>query len=148
MSAPGPDLTAWADAHAACFEVEPLIELLRGRRVHVGFTVSLFARLPMEERARAERLVRAAEIRGTLRQLLETLAPPEGSRARLEIEPHRSAVFLAPEGEMQPEIAVNGRVFHGDEYFTEVTDGEEERVHEAVRRLTEMGLKERRRRIP
>jgi hypothetical protein len=148
VSGPGPDVSAWAKAHAACFEVEPLIELLLGRRVQVGFTISLFARLPMDEQARAERWTRAAEIRATLRQLLESLAPAEGGRARLEIEPRRAAVTLSPEGEMQPEIAVNGRVFHGDEYFAEVTEGEEKRVYEVTRRLTEMGLTERRRRIP
>ena len=37
-------------------------------------------------------------------------------------------------------------MFHGRDYFAEVTEGEEKKVYAGVRRLTEMGLKERRRR--
>jgi hypothetical protein len=148
VSGPGPDVAAWAEAHGACFEVAPLIELVRGRRVQVGFTVSLYARMPLDERPREERWAEAAAIQGMLRQALQSLAPPEGSRARLEIETPRTAVSLAPEANMQPEIAIHGRVIHGDDYLAEVTEGEEKRVHAATRRLTEMGLKERRRRIP
>ena len=36
------------------------------------------------------------------------------------------------------------RVSHGDDYFAEATAGEEKKVSAGVRRLAELGLKERR----
>ena len=41
------DVAAWAKAHGAGFEVAPLIEQARGRRAQIGFTVRLFARMPI-----------------------------------------------------------------------------------------------------
>jgi hypothetical protein len=43
---------------------------------------------------------------------------------------------------MKPEIAVVARVFHGEEYFAEVTADERERFSAVAKRLTEMGLKQ------
>lgn len=147
LSAPASDLGDWARAHGACFEVEPLTELVRGRPVQVGFTVSLYARLPLDAPPQ-QRWVQAAEIRARLRELLQSLAPPANSPARLEMEPFRRAAFMTPEGGMEPEIAVCARVFHGADYFAEVTEAEERKVYQGARRLREMGLTERRRRIP
>jgi hypothetical protein len=94
----------------------------------VGFTLGLYARLPVENGPGPEREAAAAEIWQGLR----------------EIDGPRSAAFFAPEGRMQPESAFNARVFHGDDYFPEVTVSEEKKLYEVARRLTEMGLKERR----
>ena len=147
VSGSGSESTGWAAAHGASFEVVPLIEVLRGRQVQVGFTIGLYARLPLDERPRAERWAEAEEIQAKLREMLQSLAPPEGSPARLELEPSRKAAFLDAEGGRQPEVAVRARVFHGKDYSAEVTEDEEQRVHAATRRLAEMGLTERRRRM-
>jgi hypothetical protein len=144
----GPDVAAWARTHEACFELAPLVEMVRGRRVQVGFTVGLYARLPLETGPGPGRKAAAAEIWEGLREIAQSLAPREGSRARVEVEPQRAAAFFEPEGRMMPEVAFNARVFHGDDYFKEVTVDEEARLHDVTRRLTEMGLKERRRRMP
>src|SRR5262249_729094 len=39
VSGSGSDAVEWARAHGACFEVEPLVEVVRGRPTHVGFTI-------------------------------------------------------------------------------------------------------------
>jgi hypothetical protein len=65
-----------------------------------------------------------------------------------EIVGSRPTVSFAPEGQMQPDIGLDARVFHGDDYFAEATAGEEERLRSVTRRLTEMGLRERHRRTP
>jgi hypothetical protein len=144
----GSDVAAWARDHGAGFEVSPLVEIVKGRQVQVGFTIGLFAALPLEKGPGPERATAAAEIRERLREIVRSLAPPEGSRARLEIDSPRPAVSFAPEGQVQPEIGLDARVFHGDDYFAEATAGEEERLRGVTRRLTEMGLRERRRRAP
>jgi hypothetical protein len=148
LSGSGPDVAAWARDHEAAFEVEPLVEMVGGKRTHVGFTLRLFARLPMEDRTPAERRAAGAEIQARLREVLSSLAPAKDARGRLEIEPARAAAFLDPEGGREPEVSVSARLFHGEDYFAEVTEGEEKRVYAGARRLAEMGFKERRPRRP
>jgi hypothetical protein len=131
----------WARDHHAGFELEPLVVAARGRRVHVGFTIRLYADLPVDARPHAERWSEAAEIQATLRQLLESLAPPDGGAVRLEIEPSRALALVVPGGDRAPEIAVRARVFHSEDYF--VTAREEKRIYAQARRLAEMGLQER-----
>jgi hypothetical protein len=148
LSGAGSDVAAWARAQGACFEVAPLVEMVKGRQVQVGFTVGLYARLPLETGPGPERLAAAAEIREGLREIAQSLAPREGSRARVEIEGPRVAAFFEPEAQMHPEIALTARVFHGDDYFAELTADEEATGRAVTARLAEMGLTERRRRMP
>ena len=121
------------------------MERVKGRQVQVGFTLSLYARLPMGQGAVEQQRAAAEEIRKHLREIVQSLAPPQESRARVEIDASRAAVVIEPEGGREPEIAVHARVFHRDDYFAETTVAEEKRVHDVTRRLTEMGFKERRR---
>jgi hypothetical protein len=144
----GSDVAAWARAHEACFEVAPLVEMVRGCKVQVGFTLGLYARLPLGTGPGPERVAAAAEVWEGLREIAQSLAPQAGSGARVEVEGQRAAAFFQPEGQMLPEVALNARVFHGDDYFAEVTVDEEARLRDVTRRLTDLGLKERRRRMP
>jgi hypothetical protein len=145
VSEVGPDLAEWVEAHAPSFELAPLVELVKGRQVQVGFTLSLYARLPMGKVSAEQQRAAAEEIRRHLREIIQSFAPPQESRAGVEIDTPRGVV-IEPEGRREPEVAVHARVFHRDDYFAETTVGEEKRVHDATRRLTEMGFKERRRR--
>jgi hypothetical protein len=138
------DLAAWARDHEVCFELGPLVEMVKGRRVQVGFTLGLYARLPLKTGPGPEREAAARAIWERLREIAQSLAPRKGSRARVEVEGPRAAAFFDPGGRLLPEIAFNARVSHGDDYFAEATAGEEERLRSVTRRLTEMGLKERR----
>ena len=141
MSELGADVAGWARANQACYEVEPLVESEKGRRVQVGFIVRLYARLPVEEGPGTGRHEAAGRIWEGLREIAQSFAPAEEGRARVEIEAPRSAAFLRPENEMHPEIALTARVFH-DDYFAEVTGDERERLSAVTRRLTELGLKQ------
>jgi len=105
LSEVGSDVAAWARAHEACFEVAPLVEMVRGRQVQVGFTLSLYARLPLGTGPGPERVAAAAEIWEGLREIAQSLAPREGTRARVEVEGQRAAAFFEPEGRMLPEVA-------------------------------------------
>ena len=135
-----PDVAAWAREHGVNYEVEPLIELVEGRQVQVGFALNLYARLPMDERPRSERWLDEALIRGKLHALLKSLAPPPGGRGRLQMQPDRAAAFLNASAGMAPEIVVTAHVFHGDQYFAPVTEDERTKVNEAARKLSELGV--------
>jgi hypothetical protein len=132
---------AWARAHKANYEVEPLLEMVDGHRAQVGYVLTLYARLPREEGPGAERRAHIGELMGNLRAILESLAPPPGGAGRLELEPPRAAAFMTPDMEM--EFAASARVFHGAKYFEAVSKEDEKLVHEEVRRLAEKGLVDR-----
>jgi hypothetical protein len=115
---------------------------MRGKeKLQVGFTVDLYAALPADKAPGAERIEESRRIWERLRTIVESLTPAEGSTARVEVEPLRTAAYLRPENEMEPEIGLRARVFHGDEYFKAVTPDESKRLAAVERRLKEMGLR-------
>ena len=120
----------------------PLVEMVKGRRLQVGFTVSLYARLPMGKGPGAERRAEAAKVWQGLREIVESLVPKEGGGARVEVDAPRTAAVFRPESQMKPEIALVARVFHAEGSFAEVTAEERDRLAVAAKRLTEMGLKQ------
>ena len=135
------DDVAWAKAHQACFEIAPLIEMRGAQKIQVGFTIDLYARLPMEKAAGAEREEETGRVQERLRAMVSSLAPADGN-VRLEIEPPRAAAFLRPENEMAPETSVRARVFHGDDYFVAVTEDERARVSAVDHKLAALGLRQ------
>jgi hypothetical protein len=138
----GSDVEAWARAHEACFEVAPLVEQGKAGKVQVGFTLSLYARLPLDKAPGADRRTAAAEVWERLRQIVQSLVPDEEGRARVEIEAPRTAAFFRPENQMKPEIGLVARVIHGGSYLADVTPEERERFAAVPKRLNDMGLKQ------
>jgi hypothetical protein len=135
------DDAAWAREHHACFQVGPLVEMRGENKVQVGFTVDLYAGLPMEKAAGAERRDESSRIWDRLRSILESLVPGEPTGARVEIEPRRLAAYLRPENDMAPEIGLRARVFHADDYFKAVTADERTRLSAVEQRLAAKGLR-------
>jgi hypothetical protein len=140
------DVAAWARAHHAAYELGPLVEMVKGRPVQVGFTISLYARLPLEAEPGDDRRAKVAEIGKVLREILQSLVPAEGGRARLEIDGPRAAVVFEPGAGREPEVDLTARVFHAHDYFAEATADEEGRLRAVARRLADMGLQARSRR--
>ena len=135
------DDAAWARTHRACFQVLPLVEMRGNAKMQVGFIVDLYAALPVDKAAGAERIEESKRLWERLRTIVESLRPPEGSTARVEIEPQRTAAYLRAENEMEPEIGLRARVFHGDEYFKAATPDETKRMSAVEGRLKAMGLR-------
>src|SRR5262245_20637173 len=94
------DEAGWAREHQASYQVGPLLEMRGKEKVQVGFTIDLSARLPVERAPGAERREEAARIWERLKTIVESLAPPEGAKARLEIEPREIVAYFRPENEM------------------------------------------------
>jgi len=135
------DTAAWARLHRACFETTPLVEMKGGEKIQVGFTVDLYAALPTDKAPGADRREAALPILARLRTIAESLTPAEGRSTRVEIESPRDAVVRRPENELEPEVSLRVRVFHGDDYFAAVTDDERERISVVDRTLTAQGLR-------
>jgi hypothetical protein len=90
------DDAAWARAHRACFQIGALIEMKGNEKVQVGFTVDLYAQVPMDKAPGADRIEESARIWERLRAIVEKLAPPADGRARVEIELRRTVATSAP----------------------------------------------------
>ena len=137
----------WARLHGARFELQPLIEMIKGRPVQVGLTVILYARFPIKEEEGSRRRTLAGEIQARLREIALTLSPGEGSTARVEVQPPRAAAILSADSAMEPEVSVEARVFHAGDYTKEATRDERDKAASIVRRqLAGAGVMEGRRR--
>jgi hypothetical protein len=137
------DSVEWARAHRACFATEALIEMVGGQRSQIGFTLEMFASVPMELPPGDARRKAGAEILAKLKSLLDQAVAAESAAgagdARVEIEPDRGVV-LRPDNKMEPEVVVRARVEHSSA-ATPVTAGDRDAMSAFTKRLTAMGLK-------
>jgi hypothetical protein len=132
--------TEWARKHRVAFEVAPLIEVRDDEKLQVGFTLSLYAAVPMELPAGAERQQAGRALWLELRELSEAAVPEGERRGRVELEPPHTAL-LRPENEFRPEVGLTWRLFHKDEYLKAVTADDREILARLEKRLVAMGLK-------
>jgi hypothetical protein len=137
------DSVEWARAHRACFETEALIEMVAGQRSQIGFTLQMFASVPMDLPPGDERRQAGAAILAKLKSLLEQAVAAQAAEgagdARVEIEPDRGVV-MRPDNKMEPEVVVRARVEHSSA-ATAVTAGDKDAMSAFTKRLTAMGLK-------
>jgi hypothetical protein len=136
----GNDIAGWARAHTACFHAQPLIEMRGSEKLPVGFTLDLYASVPMEKAPGEERREAAGEVRGRLRGILESALADQGGQPLLEIEPMRTAAVLRPENEMKPEITLRARIVHRETFET-LTPEERQRMSAFEKKLAAMGLR-------
>lgn len=131
----------WSRTHRACWEVDPLVELADGRKVQVGFAFNIFAQFPPSVTSSDERQQEFPKLRAKLEELAAAVFPAEGAVARFEIAPIETAVRLRSEAEFAPEMLVTVRVFHKQEYFQPVGQGDRQRLAPLEERLKAHGLK-------
>jgi hypothetical protein len=134
------DEAAWARVNQVCFQVGPLVEMHGKEKAQVGFTLDLYAALPMDKAAGAERREESQQIWERMRGIVESLVP-EGSQARVDIEPRQTAAFFRPENKMHPEICLRARIVHGEDYWKAVTTDERARLGDVERSLAARGLR-------
>ena len=137
------DVAAWAKTHKACFETDPLIEMRGTEKIQVGFTLDLYARLPMDEAPGEQRRQAGIAIWERLRGILRSALGEESREARVDIDPMRAAAVLRRESEMQPEVGLRARVVHLEDVFKAVTADERQRLSAFEKKLVAMGLKAR-----
>ena len=135
------DPAAWAREHRACFQIGALVEMRGSDRIQVGFTLDLYAGLPMDKAPGAARAEESQRLWERLRTIVEGLVPSASPNVRLEIDPWRFAAYLRPENDMAPEVGLRARLFHGADYFSTVTDEERARQPAIERMLSAKGLR-------
>jgi hypothetical protein len=139
MSRTDADWVAWTRENRVAYEIAPLVEMQGGERVQSGFTVTLYAAVPMEKAAGQERHDAARVLREELVALAEAAAPSADRAARVQLEPPRTAV-LRPENEFKPEVGLTWQVLHKGE-ARPTSEEDRDKIAAFEKRLQALGLK-------
>jgi len=135
------DTQLWAREHRAAWEVVPLVEMVRGSRRQVGYTLSLYARIPMEIPPGPERQEMVLAIWERLRGIAESLEGLGLEGERIEVFPFDAAGRLRPENDLEPEVLLEARVVHAGKYLAPVGADERTHLEPLERRLRDLGFR-------
>ena len=132
---------SWSREHRAAFQTVPLIEVVKGERVQVGFALTLYVAAPMESAPGAQRTEAVAKLWDELKALAEDVAP-EGQRvARVQLD-QSARVVLRPENEFKPEVGLTFNLFPRGGSMAAVTAGDRERMNQLEKSLLAYGVKQ------
>jgi hypothetical protein len=132
---------AWAREHRVSFQTVPLIEAVKGERVQVGFSLTLYVAAPMESAPGALRMAAVGKLWDELKLLAEDIAPEEQRTARVQVE-QPARVVLRPENEFKPEVQLTFNLFPRGGSMAAVTAEDRERVNQVEKRLLALGVKQ------
>jgi hypothetical protein len=132
---------AWAREHRVSFQTVPLIEAVKGERVQVGFSLTLYVAAPMESAPGAQRMAAVGKLWDELKLLAEDIAPEEQRTARVQVE-QPARVVLRPENEFKPEVQLTFNLFPRGGSMAAVTAEDRERVNQVEKRLLAFGVKQ------
>jgi len=141
MTRTEPEWASWAREHRAAFESVPLIEVVKGERIQVGFSLILYVAAPMESAPGAQRGEAVAKRWDELKLLAEAIAPAEQRTARVQLE-QAARVVLRPENEFKPEVGLTFNLFPRGRSMGPVTAEDRERMTQLERRLLAFGVKQ------
>jgi hypothetical protein len=133
--------TSWAREHRACFQAAPMIEDVRGEKVQVGFSLTLYVAAPLESAPGPQRAEAVAKLWDELKLLAEDVAPEEQRTARVQIE-QSARVVLRPENEFKPEVGLTFNLFPRGLSMAAVTQADRDRMVQLEKRLVAFGVKQ------
>jgi hypothetical protein len=131
----------WARLHRAAFQTVPLVEVVRGERLQVGFSLTLYVAAPMEKTAGAQRTELVAKLWDELKALGEDIAPSAERTARVEVE-QSARVVMRPENEFKPEVGLTFHLLPRGGALAAVTNEDRDRVTVIEKRLLAFGVKQ------
>ena len=132
---------AWAREHRASFQTVPLIELVKGQKVQVGFSLSLYAAAPLENAPGRERREALGKLCDELKLLAEDIAPQAERVAHVQLD-QSGRVVLRPENEFKPEVDLTFHLFPRGGSLTAVSEEDRGRVNQVEKRLLAFGVKQ------
>jgi hypothetical protein len=132
---------AWARQHRAAFQTVPLIEDVRGEKVQVGFSLTLYVAAPLENAPGPQRGEAVGRLWEELMALAEDIGPEDQRTARVQVE-QAARVVLRPENEFRPEVGLTFHLFPGSRSMAAVTAEDRERVALVEKRLLAFGVKQ------
>jgi hypothetical protein len=140
MSRSETEWAAWARENRACFQNVPLIEVVKGERLQVGFSLTVYVAAPMGTAPGTPRTEAIAKRWDELKELTEDIAPSEKRTARVQLE-QSARVVLRPENEFKPEVGLTFHLFPRGGAMAAVTDEDRDRMAQVEKRLVAFGVK-------
>jgi hypothetical protein len=140
MSRSETEWAAWARENRACFQNAPLIEVVKGERLQVGFSLTVYVAAPMGTAPGTPRTEAIAKRWDELKELTEDIAPSEKRTARVQLE-QSARVVLRPENEFKPEVGLTFHLFPRGGAMAAVTDEDRDRMAQVEKRLVALGVK-------
>jgi hypothetical protein len=131
----------WARLHRAAFQTVPLIEVVRGDRLQVGFSLTFYVAAPLEGKAGAQRTELVGKLWDELKALAEDVVPSAERTARVEVE-QSARVVLRPENEFKPEVGLTFHLLPRGGALAAVTNEDRDRVTQVEKRLLAFGVKQ------
>jgi hypothetical protein len=131
---------AWAREHRTAFQTVPLIEVVKGERLQVGFSLTLYVAAPMDT-APGPRQAEIGALWDELKRLADDVAPPEQRTAKVQVE-QAARVVLRPENEFKPEVGLTFHLFPRGGTMAAVTEADRERMAQVEKRLLAFGVKQ------
>lgn len=131
---------AWARDHRAAFQTVPLVEVVKGERLQLGFSLTLYVAAPMET-APGARVAQIEALWDEMKLLADDIAPPEQRTAKVQIE-QAARVVLRPENEFKPEVGLTFHLFPRGGSMVAVTEADRERMAQVEKRLVAFGVKQ------
>lgn len=142
IATPLQELREIVRAHRVHFDVEPEFVLEGPDRVKVGFHVTLWA--VHDKGARALPGCPACwDLAAELRQLAESVVPPDDRPSRTEVDPFRPALYESRVLPGSDEVSLTIRLVHRDGYDRPVDACEQRCLQEIRARLLALGVRER-----
>jgi len=131
----------WAERNRAAWELSPLVEMHKEKPVQVGYTLSLYARVPSEIPPSAERREAVLATWDRLRGIADALVEQEPEGTDIEVEAYDAEERFRRENGFRPEVTLYARIVHEDDYFEPVAAGERKSLRPLEERLKEIGLR-------
>jgi hypothetical protein len=131
----------WAREHRAAFQTVPLIETVRGERLQLGFSLTVYVAAPTEATPGAQRMEAVEKLWDELKLLAEDIGPEDQRTARVQIE-QSARVVLRPENEFKPEVGLTFHLFPRGGSMAAVSAEDRERMSKVEKRLLAFGVKQ------
>ncbi len=131
----------WAEKNRAAWDLGRLVEMHDGKPVQVGYTLTLYARVPTEIPTSPERREAVIATWDRLREIADSLVAQEPVATDIEVGPYDAEERYRRENGFRPEVSLEARIVHEKNYFEPVDDGARDRLRPMEQRLRELGLR-------
>jgi len=135
------EIRDWAEKNRAAWDVSRLVEMHDGKPVQVGFTLTLYARIPTEIPPSPERRAAVIATWDRLREIADTLVAQEPEGTDIEVGPYDAEERFRRENNFRPEVSLDARIVHEKDYFQPVDADDRGRLRPLELRLRALGLR-------
>jgi hypothetical protein len=137
--APSFDAARFVRDHEVCWESAPSVAWHDGRRIPVGYDLTLFARHPQGLAADPSSPESRALRRG-LTRVIERVCRAQGGALTCRVRDDPARLVLRRENDWAPEVELHLELLHPQATFGEADDGQKQGLRALEARLRELGV--------